>query len=223
MIRVNAQLLRAVALHQSTQETRYYLRGVQIEPHAAGGAIMVATNGHTLAAAIDEAAEYEITADNGAGLIFPVDKSLWSKLAAKSGESRRVAELHAGMIAVYAETDHQGIEPSRELILSQPAAPIDGTFPDWRRVIPQSDDLAPGGLTSFDADYLRRFADTARALGATDVAVIGNKAKAPSLIEFGGQHHGKAFGLLMPRQFDAAGAAPTWATKPLQPADTAAA
>ena len=52
-INVNAALFAAVRTAMSKEETRYYLRGVFVEPHPYGGVLLVATDGHRLGIAHD--------------------------------------------------------------------------------------------------------------------------------------------------------------------------
>lgn len=52
----NADLFRIAYSCVSTEETRYYLNGVHLEPHPCGGAFMVATDGHRLIVVHDESA-----------------------------------------------------------------------------------------------------------------------------------------------------------------------
>src|SRR5256885_2092412 len=52
MIKVNARLFAAAWVCISTEESRYYLNGVRIEP-LAEGCVMVATDGHRLIAIRD--------------------------------------------------------------------------------------------------------------------------------------------------------------------------
>ena len=51
---MRADYLLAAALFVSTEETRYYLNGIYTEPHQAGGAVCVATEGHGLGCVYDD-------------------------------------------------------------------------------------------------------------------------------------------------------------------------
>ena len=53
-IDVNAMLFKAARECQSSEETRYYLGGVYVQPHPERGALLVATDGHRLIAIHDE-------------------------------------------------------------------------------------------------------------------------------------------------------------------------
>ncbi len=109
----------------STEETRYYLNGVYL--HVAdgdGGRVLrcVATDGHRLAR-ID--APLPAGADGMAGVIVP-RKTV--------GEMRKLLEDDEAMIAVsVSETKIRFATPAITLT----SKVIDGTFPDYTRVIPQ--------------------------------------------------------------------------------------
>lgn len=113
----DAKLFAAVAYAMSHEETRYYLNGVYLE-----GNLAVATNGHLLTVAYDDAALIE---EPG---IYPVSKA--SHSAAKSIPSTQV-RIDGGILEV---VDKRGTP-----LAVQRSKPIDGTFPEWPRVIPRGD------------------------------------------------------------------------------------
>ena len=87
--------------------------------------------------------------------------------------------------------------------------PIDGQFPDWRRVIPgRVDALRPAHFNyKLLADF-KKFADT---LGFGDPAVTPDGEEKPALVWFPGHYH--AIGVMMPlRNQDESGrSVPVWA------------
>lgn len=109
----------------STEETRYYLNGVYLHVADAGGEKMlrcVATDGHRLAR-ID--ADLPQGAEDMPGVIVP-RKTV--------GELRKLLEDDEMMIAVsVSETKIRFATPNITLT----SKVIDGTFPDYTRVIPQ--------------------------------------------------------------------------------------
>lgn len=131
-----ASLLDKVSPCISTEETRYYLNGVcwQIDTI---GRHMVATNGHRLAACTydnnpDEAAASSIIIPHTAVKVL-------SKIAkGKDAAVSDATELH-----------HLRFDIGRVTLLTKT---IDGTFPDWRRVVPKD---VPHTI-EFDADLLRQ-------------------------------------------------------------------
>jgi DNA polymerase-3 subunit beta len=112
----------------STEETRYYLNGIYLHVAASGKAEKlraVATDGHRLA-------QYETDMPKGAkgmpGVIVP-RKTV--------GEVRRLIDDHDGEIAI--ELSQSKIRFTfGDLILTSKL--IDGTFPDYARVIPLGND-----------------------------------------------------------------------------------
>jgi hypothetical protein len=137
-ISVNAALFAAVSTARSFEETRYYLNGISFEPGC-----MVATNGHVLTAA---QIEYD-----GPPVILPFSKKAY--VAAK-GKKAALVQWDGAILSVVGA---HGATLHRE-----PCAPIDGTFPDWRRLLP-SGDLVPTGAT-FLAPVLVALVETAKCL-----------------------------------------------------------
>jgi DNA polymerase-3 subunit beta len=110
--------LAGVAFAISTEETRYYLNGVYLHPLAEGGIALVATDGHRLA---KRELPYDLT--GLPGIIIPRKTvGLISKImegeATFSGSAQKIR-----------------FESEKVTLTSKL---IDGTFPDYTRVIPQA-------------------------------------------------------------------------------------
>ena len=112
----------------STEETRYYLNGIYLHASATDGKPTlraVATDGHRLAQA-------ELPLPNGAkdmpGVIVPRKTVSELTKLVEDGESEIRIELSASKIRV----------STPRVVLTSKL--IDGTFPDYERVIPQSND-----------------------------------------------------------------------------------
>ncbi|MBS0536513.1 MAG: DNA polymerase III subunit beta [Proteobacteria bacterium] len=108
----------------STEETRYYLNGIYL--HAAGKMLRaVATDGHRLA-------QVELTLPEGAagmpGIIIPRKTVAEVQRLIESGEGDVAVELSAGKIR---------FSIGNVVLISKL---IDGTFPDYGRVIPANND-----------------------------------------------------------------------------------
>ncbi len=74
-ITVSADLFARAALCQSTEETCYYLKGVNIEPCAQGGALLVATDGNKMIVLRDKDAAIDgKPAGDAKGWIVSADK-----------------------------------------------------------------------------------------------------------------------------------------------------
>lgn len=206
---VNATLFRAASIAQSNEGTRYYLNGVYIEPHPhLPGVLMTATDGHRLVNVYDA----QGTCDSACILQLP--PALLKECAGKRNEKRLLYVIDGtpSILSCLAEKN-KGI--AYEAIISDPltqriaVAPgrclVDGTFPDWRRVVPQSIATCSPEGAAFDPAYLGDFAkvgallakadDTsAKSIPAISIAIADRGS--PALIRFFGVDH--AFGVLMP-------------------------
>lgn len=142
----------------SDEETRYYLNGVYIEPHPDGGVIMTATDGHTLASVRDQTAYIEGTGGWICGLPKkPFHTSLKLKDAGTLhfvGRSAYLTNMILGRDATLPNFDPTIITHVHMAIAY--ANPIDGTFPDWRRVIP-TNFAEQSERISVDMKLLERF------------------------------------------------------------------
>lgn len=141
MIQVNANLFARVAVAASTDPSRYYLRGVCIQPHPRGeGVTLTATDGHCLLTAHDPKADP--AAIPPAGVIVNLGKD--GLKAARKGQTVTIDPATGD-----ASVDNAWRSASSTL--------IDGTFPDWRRILPQGDQVATGA--AFDVKILSRLGD----------------------------------------------------------------
>lgn len=188
---VNASLFRIAHMAVSTEETRYYLKGVYIEPYAPGGVTLTATNGHMLLTIHDESGSCD------APVIVSLGKSALTecKTPRKEKGDRRLTGDAASEPAQIIRSNMEG--SPLELVAVAPQWHVDGTFPDWRRVVPR--DASPGVSAAFDPVYIRRFADIAEALdanGKTAVRIAGADNASPALVQFEGVPY--AVGALMP-------------------------
>lgn len=203
-IKVLASNFVAASIVSSTEETRYYLCGVYIQPHPVKGAILVATDGQRLVAVHDE----EATCNKPA--IISLDKAALKLLQRFDGS----LEIDSDGIATFGT--YRGVASSF----------IDGTFPDWQRA------LSPiiGGaknrfhgkpvfsIAAFNGRYLGSFERVANALSKGDmmVRVVSFSASDPTLILFPNTPH--AYGVLMPmRAPNEEFAMPAWMKPVLEP------
>lgn len=148
---VSADLFRRASVAISTEETRYYLNGVAVQPCAEGGALLVATDGHRLLAIRDPHAHIV-----GTGIVS-LSKSLTAAIGRQPKSSKtspgtaRFLAVKAGKAAVIDTVVRDATTPDFEVYESMLAnveepsaaviayqwsdAMIDGTFPDWRRAV----------------------------------------------------------------------------------------
>jgi DNA polymerase III subunit beta len=124
----------------STEETRYYLNGIYLHAIESGAGELalraVATDGHRLA-------RIEMTAPPGAegmpGVIVP-RKAVGEiqKLIEDGGASIEIELSPAKIRLTFSGETGEGGEPARGVVLTTKL--IDGTFPDYQRVIPTGND-----------------------------------------------------------------------------------
>jgi DNA polymerase III subunit beta len=120
------RILAKVSLAMSTEETRYYLNGIHLHVKQAPDGPMlvwVATDGHRLS-------KFEMAAPEGADTTLPP-----IIIPAKTvAELARLAKDHKGQIRLHICTSKFGADIGNTSLNSKL---IDGTFPDYDRVIPR--------------------------------------------------------------------------------------
>lgn len=188
-IEARADMLKAALMFISREATRPYLGGVYIDP----AGLAVSTDGHRLFC----------------GALAPDDER--AALPAFDGWTIPGEALKRAL---------QGFKPPRgvvdpritispERVGDVACKPIDGSFPDWRRVIPEAAAM-DGAAAQYQGEYLADF-DKAAVLLRGDrysFARVYQDGKNPALVSFGersnytgGPIHVpvQAFGVLMPR------------------------
>lgn len=159
-------LLKAAALCASQDTTRYYLNGVEVQCKENVFTI-TATDGHRLISF-----KPNVMFDGGMPLpfsvIIPLDIIKALKVTKKSPEGDLIVQPD-GTCAI----KYQG----RSTIFQ----PVDGTFPNWKRVVPEKVD---GTVGQYNAHYLADFAkindmyrdDKAKCL------IVGHNGSGPALV-----------------------------------------
>ncbi|WP_176074337.1 hypothetical protein [Brucella intermedia] len=187
-IRINARLFRAAHVCVSTDATRYYLQGVQVEKHPVRGVFLVATDGHRMVIIHDESGSIE-----GESQIVRFDKTALALCKAAKSETGDRTIVIDGASAT--------IENRLELPVGTAyGVVIDGTFPDWRRVArPNLDSTAPA---AYNPKYIADFGKIADELsGKNSVAIsIAGDTDSPALVRFNFIDY--AYGVLMPIRFN---------------------
>lgn len=126
---VSADLLARAYAAVSTEETRYYLNGVNIEPHPEGGALLVPTNGSTMLVFRDH--EAKVTGQ----AIVQADKGALQAMRKRDPWGARKVTVKGEQLTVHQPAPTQG-QPDITVYIQAGECFIDGSFPDWRRVIP---------------------------------------------------------------------------------------
>lgn len=152
----------AAARFISTEETRYYLGGVRVEKHDEG-ALAVATDGHRLGVQFAPTAICEIEGIWLCPKHLKLDKrkgAPFQWIVGRITSDGKKGRLH---LVHFRRTD-DGVDPAElaaEYVetgldeMSWGGMLIDGTYPDWRKVLPQAskNDVVRG----FNGDYLKTF------------------------------------------------------------------
>jgi len=179
--------LKATAIAASNEETRYYLKGVNIE-HTPSGPIFVATDGHRLIATRHD--WQDATPAHFAPVIVPMSLIKRVKISRKFDIATMTIE-HKEDGAIAVSIYYAGATYAENAIA--------GTFPDWRAVMPRECD---GTVAQYNPAYLADFAEAGRILsnGKCDVAIaVSYNGNSPALVRF--WHEDKpvqSFGVLMP-------------------------
>lgn len=201
MFSLNADLFRIVAGFVSKEETRYYLQGVQVERHPVRGAILVATDGHRALVMHDEDAVLS-TDFPEYGYIVKLDAATLKacKPNRKDNGTRRLVANSSDTtqpLTVTLDDSPVAIAPNWR---------IDGSFPDWRRIVPNPNFTASDTI-ALDASYLATFGAAAKELtGYAKVAITG-AADCPLLVTFTDD---RAFGVIMPLRWSSSDRVPAW-------------
>lgn len=138
-LRVSAKLVALVTPFMAKADIRYYLNGINVRPHPAGGAVICATNGHMLAAVHDPdgVCEHEVTLSISPGTV--------AALKAR-GNGGRVLALRYGRVAVLEGDDEVALQPGDPI--------VDGKFPQYQNLIPPAERLKPGLVGQFNTAYI---------------------------------------------------------------------
>jgi DNA polymerase-3 subunit beta len=155
-VSINLNVLKAVAVAVSKEETRYYLCGVHLEA-ATDGLTMVATDGHRMLVARQPYGEHAAPEDFQS-LIIPA--GLIAKLKIKrNSDPWALLTIHGAKLTFEYRGETFGGDA------------VDGSFPDYRRVVPQE---LSGVVSHFNADYLAAFAEAGRVLFDTRDPIVSN-------------------------------------------------
>jgi DNA polymerase-3 subunit beta len=210
-VSIPAEIIKALLITSPKTDVRFYLNGALLEVRQ-DHATMIATDGHMLLAVplpADAIEGERIVGD------YIIPRTLLESVKpAKIGRTvlPLVLEISAGV----------GVQGQSVFSLTLKGAthgidkPVDGRFPDWRRVIPAK---ASGEPVQFDARHISRFGDVYDALG-------GSKKYCAPVIHYNGTDaalvsnlgHG-AVGVIMPlrEKTPAHPGVPAWAKQPQTP------
>lgn len=141
----------------TSDASRYALRAIRIEPHPDGGAVIVATDGHTMGVFHDKYATCsEPVTVEFRKEILPFLRP--PRAHKRASQILRCVQINGNLDVVNASFDHKqnAYVPSKTLVTFFDSICGEGArFPDWRAVMPKT---TPPLRSDFNADYLHRFA-----------------------------------------------------------------
>ncbi|MDE0698258.1 MAG: hypothetical protein OXH76_20765 [Boseongicola sp.] len=219
-ISVNSMTLASVALARSAEEARPYLQGVYVHPVDAGGLALVATDGHILVCARDPNAEHDLEE----GVIVRIGATA-RQLAQKCGgfdirQMNSFIDLDAGKVE---GRDGTAYPLDGKVMLANgkefPASRIDGSFPDYSRVMPWGR-LKPAVIANSIALNHAHLATAGLAhdwlTGNRAIQLWQVKTGHPVLIP----HTAEACTIIMPMRDGAGCGMPEWIERPRKARDT---
>lgn len=196
-MQINLKALKVTALFVSSEETRYYLKGVHVESKPEGF-VMTATNGHYLMMTRHDY-ENDETTPTWDSFIVPISLIDRVKL------DKRID---------YAEIDYDGTKISITYMgATYSENKIDGSFPDARRVVPNS---VSNETAQFDPAYIALFGKAKTLITGKksgNVITISHNGYSPALVDLVPDDAGfQGFGVLMPlRTNKPMSCPPSWA------------
>jgi len=204
MTRFDANLYRiATMMLAPVDPIRFYLCGVHVESCVAGGVLLVATDWCTLICIRDETGETDRNA-----IVRLTPEALRSCKPGK-GETREVRiEDDTARVVTVALNDAGLREVTSTVAISEKCL-IDGTFPDWRRVVPSIPEKHES-YPAFRSDLLTRMSKIAEMLvgrKAHALRILSADEEMPALVQFGDE---RAFGVIMPIRFVCSATLPEW-------------
>jgi len=192
----------------SKEETRYYLNGVHIEAHPQKGALLVSTDGHRMVCIHD----VDGVCDEPVIVKLPeYVRRLCKDKKASLGIDRAVLEIDAKLnsATVSVETVNAKGDVTRTApLVTAYKCLIEGTFPDWRKVIP-SGEMEPMQMAAFSPRLLAdlgRFGTHFRDNSLSGIGAMyflrakGKEGMHPTVVRFSGIGH--VFAVLMPMRAD---------------------
>jgi DNA polymerase-3 subunit beta len=146
---VSLAYLRAARTHAATNDVRYYLQGVYLDTSAGK---IVATDGHRLFVANARGVKSAYPS-----VIIP-NETLDAALKQFIGEYARGKNLGGVDVKITVDGSHIAIGTPTGSVTGKA---LDGTFPEWRRVVPKPEDVGEQVPAVLNTQYL---ADACEAL-----------------------------------------------------------
>ncbi len=221
---IRAAYADMISPFQSAEEARYTLNGFHVEPHKQGGVLMVATDGHTLGAFHESEGVVEASRSDG---------DIWalSKEALKACKPKKRDDFARWLVilptengvynlAVVFSPDAEQAELTAkdgsrlDLILHQGMIqPIDGTFPNYERVVPTEVFDGAKVPSAYNADYLAKFGRVSgydfdgNGISGKRICLYAKDTESPAVV-FTGRND--FFGVIMPIRSETHSSLPEW-------------
>jgi len=214
-IELSAATVKSLLLCAAKDDIRYYLNGICLDLSTTGRVFFVSTDGHRML--VNNASMADVVGDAPfRDLLEP--RFIIPRALLESVKPRKSKILAGYTLTVIRTADRP--DPDRAGVTIQGrvsfklegetvglADPIDGEYPDWRKILPNA---LSNELAQFDAGYLGDFGTIAALLAGDKkkafFATIGHNGKGPALIGLPGEN----FGILMPTRLDAPDSLPAW-------------
>lgn len=165
-IKVNSDLMRLAADAVSSEFARYYLHGVFIEPHHERGALMVSTDGHRMVVVHDPDAICDESA------IVKFTEAMRRKSFRRSRQLPRFIAVDVKAKTATVTEPAGGGNAGRGDRLTAHDVIVDGTYPEWKKVVPAPADDAGVNIGGFNPKYVRMFGrlgrDVRKTMGLTN-------------------------------------------------------
>ena len=188
----NLKVLTNMAkLFTSTDETRYYLKGVFVEFHG-DHCLYVATDGHVLMIYKQEG-----QFDDYENVIMPRDQLLKNRFTKKERGEATINVAESSVLAKgFVTVERDGTK--------QEFRSVDATFPDWRRIVPQRGYEMK--MAWYDPKLLQKFNDFSAAIdgpkqsdGKPAKVFVAQNGDSPAWVPI---IEGKCVGVIMPMRAD---------------------
>lgn len=197
-ITIDHNIVKALLICAAKQDVRYYLKGVLVDARANGDVILVTTDGHRMLA-------YPVATDAIEALapgqyIIPRE-ALEAVKPCKAG--RHVLPITIEIVTAPDQPDPEraGVTIKGKTSItvtgatSAVTAPIDGKFPDWRRVLPKT---VSGEPAQYNPEYVSGFGDICKLLGGKYGPHINHNGSSAAPVT----NLGPALGVIMPLRLD---------------------
>lgn len=190
LIKIPLNAFKAVNKARSYEETRYYLGGVYVENDR-----LVATNGHIL---LKYELGNEVTGVGDSPFILQIDVN---EKAMKPKDPENVymhIDLERELVETY-RYNNDGEHGPRLGVCALKV--VDGTFPDYPRVIPNNASGEGVDTLSVNVEYVKIFGEAAKVFGRNQVVMFhtGGSESSPSLVYFSATT--SLTGVIMPSRF----------------------